>query len=167
MALNSDLLIDAAGDNDLTLIRKLLARGADVNTNDQSGTQTPLISAITNGHVEAVELLVSQPSCNVNMETSDGYTALIWASIYFNTSIVTTLLQHGADLDHETKTGKTALIAAALFGEANAVRMLVEAGAKVNYRTKDDANSALFCAAKNGHLEVVQILVRGYLLLFC
>ena len=162
MTLNNELLIDAAGDNDLTLINKLLSRGADVNVCDESGTQTPLISAVTNGHPEAVALLASQPSCNINFETSDGYTVLIWASIYFHPEIVRTLLQHGALIDYETKTGKTALIAASLFGEVSAVQMLLSAGAMVDYRTKDEENSALLCAAKNGHINIVKALIRGY-----
>ena len=50
----------------LDLAQLLLDAGADVNVQDEDGS-TALMCASEHGHVELVQLLLSQPNCDTNI----------------------------------------------------------------------------------------------------
>jgi ankyrin repeat protein len=49
-------LLQAAGNGQLTVVRLLLGRGADVNAADQAG-RSPLVEAMRGGHTAVADLL--------------------------------------------------------------------------------------------------------------
>ena len=60
------------------------------------------------GHTKIVELLV-QCNSDLNVETKDGWTALVLAALNEHTKIVELLVKNGVDLSVKDKDGKTAL----------------------------------------------------------
>ena len=138
--LNEDLY-KASGRGDLPEVKRLLAKGADVNGKIEVGgelgipkgaTTTALIAASSDGHREVVEALLAG-GADVNGKGIMGYTALMAASTFNHPEIVRLLLDKGADVNAMTKTNRTAL------GENNSAsggppnpeirEMLIKAGA--------------------------------------
>ena len=79
------LLVDAVLDEDLEAIRRLVAKGTNVNDANASG-ETPLTWAASRNNLRAARLLV-QLGADVNKKMNDGMTALdvavCWSSPKF------------------------------------------------------------------------------------
>ena len=86
------------------IVELLIAKGADVNANSESGS-TPLHGA-NNG--EIVELLITKGS-NVNARTGVGQTPLLLAVIFGQKEIVKILVAKGADVHARDDAGVTPL----------------------------------------------------------
>ena len=97
-------------DIDMRIVQLLLQYGADCDS--VYDDYTPLIMAIENGNIDAVELLI-ESGANVNVQTqgrrSIQTTALIEASQNGNVEIVRLLLENGADPNIENRRGFNAL----------------------------------------------------------
>ena len=59
---------------------------------------TPLIYAVVNEDVDAVNSIMEQEGVNLDMQDSNGLTALIWAAIVGNEGMVRSLVDAGADM---------------------------------------------------------------------
>ena len=81
------------------------------------------------------------------------------ASAYGHVSVVTILLEHGADLDKFNALGATAMICAARGGHTAAVHALVKAGAAVNNST--GGLTPLMSAAMAGHESACRTLLEA------
>ncbi|CAM9723802.1 unnamed protein product, partial [Laminaria digitata] len=68
--------------------------------------------------------------------------------------------KRGSSLEEAKKEGRTALHYAAMNGRAEAVRVLLHAGAAAGHRWNGKRESPLFVAARNGHAEVVGLLLE-------
>ena len=86
------------------IVELLIAKGADVNANSESGS-TPLHGAY-NG--EIVELLITKGS-NVNVRNGVGQTPLLLAVIFGQKEIVKILVAKGADVHARDDAGVTPL----------------------------------------------------------
>ena len=90
-------LIKASSDGNLDLVKLLLERGANVNSqNNIFYGQTALIRASENGHTEIVKLL-STNGADVNIQDIYGQTALILSSLRGHLEVIKLLLEKGAD----------------------------------------------------------------------
>ena len=78
-------------DGNLEGLRAALASGQDINSYDGAGW-TGLMRALWQGHNSVVELLLSQPSLDVNASNNYGITALHWASASNNVTGLRLLL---------------------------------------------------------------------------
>ena len=107
-------LHNAADNDNLEEVRRLIAQGADVNAEDDNGA-TALMVASAEGHSEIVSLLVSSDA-DVNATRSTGWTALASASTAGHGEIVNLLLSNGADVNATFDEGWTALIQASQNG---------------------------------------------------
>ena len=67
-------LIDVAKDGRLTLVKLLLAAGADVNHQNPTG-ETALMHASRQGYIDVVKVLL-EAGANVNLQDNFGWTAL-------------------------------------------------------------------------------------------
>ena len=76
-------------------VEKLLARGADVNLQDNDG-DTALHGAAENGNVEIMRLLLDK-GANPNTKNKVGGTPLMWAAVRGNHDAAELLLNRGAD----------------------------------------------------------------------
>lgn len=141
----SQALIDAGDDGDLKQVRKLLDRGADVNTRGGCGG-TVLMSASSIGHLAMVKLLLGK-GADINAKDSNGgQTALMWAISMRShptvvalpwkghPAIVKLLLARGADVNARNDKGWTALMWASNNCDLPMVKLLVKKGADVSAR---------------------------------
>lgn len=133
-------------------VAKLLAAGADVNGRNAAG-DTPLIAAAAKGDPAMVDFLLKQ-GADAEVWTKEG-SALVRAARAGHTSVLKTLLQHGARTDNP---GQTALMTTASQGKVEAMRILIEGGADVN-ATDWFHLSALHRAAETGSIGAVQLLL--------
>lgn len=87
-------LIDAAEYGDLNGVQSMLAKGANINTQNKYGA-TALMMASWNGHTEVVKALLAK-GADVNVQRKDGLTALFMASQRGHKEIVSLLKSAGA-----------------------------------------------------------------------
>jgi ankyrin repeat protein len=148
-------LIKASEKNNISLVKKLLDMGVDVNVKDDDGSNA-LMMASKNGYEDVVKMLLDR-GADVNVENKYGNNALMSASMYGNTEIVKLLLDKGADVNVENKYGNNALIYASSNGHKEIVKMLLDKGIDVNVKNKDGDN-ALMLASRNGYIDIVELL---------
>eukprot|EP00277_Geminigera_cryophila_P017727 CAMPEP_0179435766 /NCGR_PEP_ID=MMETSP0799-20121207/19825_1 /TAXON_ID=46947 /ORGANISM="Geminigera cryophila, Strain CCMP2564" /LENGTH=202 /DNA_ID=CAMNT_0021215363 /DNA_START=109 /DNA_END=717 /DNA_ORIENTATION=- len=110
--------------------------------------QKKLVTASLNGHdVEVVKLIENLKSdgTNLDLQDSNGWTALMLASKKGHTTIAAMLIDAGAKLDLQNKDGNTALIDASKEYDWDIVEIvakLIDAGAQLDLQDKD-GNTAL------------------------
>jgi ankyrin repeat protein len=132
------------------------------------------ISAAARGELDAVIAAIKK-GVNINAISAEGNTALIVASAWGHISVVTTLIEAGADLNLGTENyGTTPLmksvnkIATAKYFRGiedesrllEVAHLLVRVGANVNARTQSGWN-ALMEAANAGSIEAVKLLIQA------
>jgi hypothetical protein len=89
-------LMQAASQGDVSAAQRLLAGGADVNTQDQNG-QNALIYACRSPKADpAVVKLLLAAGADVNVRSRNGYTALLWAQTHNDSEIIRVLRRAGA-----------------------------------------------------------------------
>jgi ankyrin repeat protein len=126
----------AARTGDLILLGSELQRGVNPNSRDDRG-RTPLIDAVSGGHLEAVHLLLSS-GAEVNARTKAGGTALIEAAARGRLSVTRELVKSGADLNVSQRGWGTALETAERTGHNQIAAMLRQAGARSSGRSPGD-----------------------------
>ncbi|MFA6287198.1 MAG: ankyrin repeat domain-containing protein [Opitutaceae bacterium] len=100
----------AAQNGDTEEVRRLLAKGADINTTFRVGNGgTALIEAADHGHAETVRLLLEK-GADINAKGCyHEETALMRAAFEGRTECVKLLLDRGADIEARSASGLTAL----------------------------------------------------------
>lgn len=124
-AVGDSAIMAAALNGHLDLVKKLRARGAEIN----NAGWTPLIYAATGGHDAIVQYLLAE-GANVNAVSPNGTSALMMAVREGKGSTVALLLGKGADVNQRNQTGGTALAWAVRGNEPGMVAALRRAGAK-------------------------------------
>lgn len=138
-------------------IRLLADYGAFMNIFDNNGL-SPYIWAVIASDYDAVCALLSL-GVDVNSTSADGRSALGWAASLGYTSIITLLVERGANVMSMTnKTQSVPLEEAAAFGTFSAVSALLRSGADANYRDREGW-SAIHWAAEEGYSEIVKLLL--------
>lgn len=143
------------------VVLALLRRGADPNVGHFQG-HSALHIAVANGSCTLVRYLL-QYRAAAGPVNSSGYTPLMLALQLDNRAVIDVLLEFRGsgevDLGLEMCVeGWTALSFAASRGDIGLVRKLCQLGADVNY-TAPEGGTALLSAIKQGHTEVVNLLV--------
>jgi ankyrin repeat protein len=129
---------------------------------DETG-KTILMQAVAQGFEEGVDhVLVKADVEAVNSATDDGTTALHCSIAPGNPAIVARLLAFGADpnvVDHD---GRTPLWLAVHREDARIAALLLDYKAEPDCRVGKNRLTPLMVAAKNGRIEVVNLLLdRG------
>jgi ankyrin repeat protein len=124
-AVGDSAIMAAALNGHLELVKKLRARGAEIN----NAGWTPLIYAATGGHDAVVEYLLAEGAA-VNAVSPNGTSALMMAVREGKVSTVTLLIAKGADVNQKNQQGGTALAWAARGNEPGMAAQLRRAGAK-------------------------------------
>nr|XP_020645396.1 2-5A-dependent ribonuclease [Pogona vitticeps] len=148
-------------------VRKLLEEGTDVNSKVKGGW-TPLHSAIQKDMGELVQFLLDK-GADPHAKKDNGATPFIIAGITGNVSLLKLFLEKGSDINEYDNNGFTAFMEAAWHGKEEALRFLYDNGADVNLgRVTDEEKkalnkggaTALMDAAKQGHVAIVEALVK-------
>jgi ankyrin repeat protein len=148
-------LLHAANGGNVLEVRRLVARGEDVNVQGNNGLR-PLHWAAQGGHVEVVATLV-ELGADVNVQNNIGWRPLHHAASSGHVQVVTRLMQLGADVQAVTARGSTPLH---LASTAATVTLLLEAGADL-HRRNHDGNTPLYQAIHYGHPSAVTALVQA------
>jgi len=115
-------LVDAAIDNNIAEVKKLLKNGKSIEEKD-----------------------------------SDGFTALMCASLLGHEEMVNFLIDRGANVRAQNKNGVTSLHAASWNGNIIICKILLEVNANIHAKIKD-GRTAIDLARERNHPEVVDFL---------
>lgn len=144
----------AAYNNDLEIVKQLIAAKANVEATNRYGV-TALSMAATNGNAAMLQALLAA-GADASTTLPGGETVLMTAARTGKVDAVLVLLEHGAKPNQaETKEGQTALMWASADGHAEVVEALLKSGAEMN-TTLPSGFNAVFFAARNGHTAVVK-----------
>ena len=146
----------------------------DVNKASESGI-TPLLMVAEVGWTDVMKKLLKRgahvdaaPKGRTAEEAKiAGSTPLIGATKYNNPEAVRLLLEHKANPNHQNQSGISALMLASEQGFYDCVKNLCDGGADVELAPSGktalsmnlSGQTPLFCAAKEGHLEIVKYLL--------
>jgi ankyrin repeat protein len=142
-------LIEAARENNLPEVSRLLSVGADVNTKNNYGNK-PLHWACSRGHVQVFKELVEH-GADTEAKNSNGWTPLHWASGGGHLAVVIELLSPGDEIHTNDSNGATTSILGKRKSRAGA-----------NTEAKDRfGDTPLHFASIFGRLPVVKALLSG------
>jgi uncharacterized protein len=157
-------LIDAAWENDLPRVRRLVGHGADVNAEDAT-EQSAYLIATSEGHLELLELALRH-GADVDAKDSFNGTGLIRAADRGHADIAGRLVQAGVEVDHVNELGWTALHEAIILGDGSrryvdTVRVLLAAGTDLRVPSERDGITPLQHAESRGHGAIAALLRAG------
>lgn len=158
-SLNSALL-SACQEGNLTLVKKLLDQGANIECQASDTGAHPLDRASYSGHLETVRFLIQRGAC-VNQERVTGSTPLFQAASVGHKDVVQLLLESGADpnkIRHDDNASP--LFMASQKGQSEVVELLIAHKANVN-QSCIDLVSPLIIACESGHLRAIEVLVQN------
>ena len=178
--IGSTALHKAVEEENIELIQLLIEAGADVNAATE-GNETPLYYAVIQENLDIASLLLTH-GANVNIENCIHYTPLFVAlhtgcmeiadlllahgastNLLFvghemHYSVISWLLEHGANVNEKVGEGQTFLHLAASNAETRIVKLLIKHNAEVNAKT-DEGCTPLYLAALIGRIEVSEVLI--------
>jgi len=140
----------------IEIVKALLGAGANVNVRTLSG-DTPLIDVARDGNEDVAKLLLEN-GANVNAAKENGATALMGAANNGHMGLAKILLDAKAEVNAANKYGETALMKAANSGNMNLIKILLDAKAEVNAANKH-GETVLMMAANSGHMELAKTLL--------
>jgi ankyrin repeat protein len=147
----------AASTDDVTTVRKLLAKGTDPNTVDPVSHETVLLLALREGAQRVIDELVNARDLRLEQAAPNGNTPLMMAAFKRNGGAVQALLARGAAVN---RPGWAPLHYAAAGGDPAITRLLIARGADVNARAVAGF-TPLMMAAREGQEEAVEVLLRA------
>lgn len=160
-------LYTATRKENLSIIKKLLKRGADVNRFPPNGW-TSLKSAAQQGNLEIVKVLLDA-GADPNISDDTNYTPLMNAVSGEHEDIVKILLKFNADPnvqsgenpeDDDWEPGRSALMDAAVSGNVAIARELIKSGANPNL-LNSKGRTALHSAVISGNADMVALLLKS------
>ncbi|MCM8794424.1 MAG: ankyrin repeat domain-containing protein [Candidatus Omnitrophica bacterium] len=149
---NKDLL-EAVSADDVEMVRKFIAQGADLNTEYLGGT--PLIFAAQNGRTEIVRILLDAGADVRKRTTLSSPIQAAVANGHLET--VQLLLDRGADVNETFMAGRSLLMNAAENGRREMVELLIQRGANVHAESQL-GETARSLAEKKGYKEIAALL---------
>ena len=143
----------------LSAAKMLLKAGADPNVPTDEN-RTALSWAAAEGREESIELLLDQPSIEIDIPDKLGQTPLLRAADAGHTKCLRKLLNKGANVMHVDNEGRTALSLAAIQGHKVVAKLLLKNDAGINAQDKK-GNTPLALAAEKNHDAVVSFLLES------
>lgn len=98
--------------NNADKVRELVAKGVDVNHQDEEG-RSALHWATDRGHIELAKVLVTELHANINLQDNEQQTPLHYACNCEHLELIKLLLTHGADPNIKDESGDSPLDLAA------------------------------------------------------
>lgn len=134
----------------------LIEKKLDPNSVTVIGTPL-LMQAVRDGSWRVFDLVLSQPTTNVNKTNGYVETPIMYLSLVGDLPRLKQVRAKGAELN---QTGWTALHYAAVKGNTDIVKYLLSEGASPN-ALSPNGTTALMMAMSNNHEEVVQLLLNA------
>jgi ankyrin repeat protein len=150
-------LFEAAQENNLPEVRRLVSVGADVSAKDNDG-ETPLHRASFEGHSQVVNELMEH-GADIEAKARFGQTPLHWACYSGHVAVVIELLSRGANIQAKDNDGDTPLHQASLRGYLPIVKALLSSGADI-LEASDAGQLPIHLAVSNGNSEVARYLLQ-------
>eukprot|EP01100_Stratorugosa_tubuloviscum_P000819 TRINITY_DN1183_c0_g1_i5.p1 TRINITY_DN1183_c0_g1~~TRINITY_DN1183_c0_g1_i5.p1 ORF type:complete len:377 (+),score=171.71 TRINITY_DN1183_c0_g1_i5:185-1315(+) len=149
---------NATKQDNTDVMREILHKSTSILDEYIQG-QSPIHIAAACGHSNAISFLLDR-GAQIDKLTKRLESALHLAAENGHNSVVQILISRGANVLGTNKKEQTwsPLHAAALNGHAGVVQTLLDAHAPIDKPTADN-KTALQLAARNGHLEVIKILI--------
>ncbi|MDD5007117.1 MAG: ankyrin repeat domain-containing protein [Syntrophorhabdaceae bacterium] len=129
-------LIMYASIGDLTGVRNVVEKGANINARDALGMTALINTARMGDRNKEVALFLIEKGADVNVYDKNGWTPLMHAARAGSVNIVRALIEKGANLNAQDEYGNTALMHAISSPKADVVRLLIEKGANLNVTDK-------------------------------
>ena len=126
-------LMTAARTGDAAIVEALLDHGADVNAVTAETWSTALMWALAAPHHDVARLLLAR-GADPNLETSAGFTTLMFAARNGDVAMGRALVEAGVDVNAPGSDGTHALPFAIIAGQAGFARFLLDEGADPNHR---------------------------------
>ncbi len=154
-------LRDAAWANDVATARGLVARGADVDAQDET-QQSAYLIATSEGYLDLLELALASDA-EVDDKDSWNGTGLIRAAERGHHLVVGRLLRAGIDKDHVNRIGYQAVHEAVWFGadappEVATVQVLVAGGVELGRPSVTEGLTPLQMARERGYRTLERVL---------
>lgn len=165
-------LREATIKNNLELVKFLVSKGADVNLYDDNDFSSLMIAARYEKSYDIAKYLIDK-GADVNAKTTDKRNTALTVAIRNNSNpqkIITTLLEHGADVNAKDKYGNTALMHTILDSfnlskqnKLNIAKILIDNGANLNIKNNNN-DTALTLAQKSDNIDNKEIitLLKGH-----
>ncbi|MHC4538484.1 MAG: ankyrin repeat domain-containing protein [Planctomycetota bacterium] len=138
----------------LDKLQSFVRTGTDIDAKDEEG-RTPLLRAVTGGHIEAVRFLI-ESGADVNIRDKQGYVPLVHALWGLDSDMVKLLLAKGANVNAKDRSGYTPLHWAVMMGSKELTELIVEAGGDVN--AESNTGETPLDLARQGGPEIVELL---------
>lgn len=150
-------LVAAAQDSRFDLVKKLLAKGADINSADREGN-TALFHAVSVADEKSALLLISK-GADLSRVYGDKKQNILFETVRGGSQpILSALLKKSPRLAKETDAnGETAVFEAVRAAQSSALKILLKAGASKNARNKD-GHRAIDLAKPGVDDELIKLL---------
>lgn len=144
--------------NSRELVEYLIENGLDIEAKSDGGW-TPLHSQAYGGHTDGVELLLEH---GADIEAKHAYdmTPLVSSVRWDRIEVAQLLVEKGANVDATNTLGRTPLIISATEGYFELAKTFLDNGADLYIEDDNYKRTALHFAALNGHLKIVDVLLR-------
>lgn len=152
----------AADQGHCKLIRLLIDSGANVNTTSRRGYE-PLLAAIDRGHFEAAGILLAsgaRPAVFPPNEPPPHARVLYFPEHPLIPELFRELFAAGSDIRWRDRNGFTMLHLAASYGSIYYMSALLHLNALNPGAISNKGYTPLWCAAHNGHVGVVKLLLQ-------
>eukprot|EP00939_MAST-03C_sp_MAST-3C-sp1_P004775 g4775.t1 len=132
-------------------------RSDDINGKDDLGW-TPLMSAVSAGHVECVKALLAK-GADPGIPNKNGQICLHYHKCRSN--ILKIMIPCTVKVNHRDKWGNSPLARAVSMGKVEAVALMLESAKKFNVNVKDyEGNTPLHIASEIAHDDMIRLLLE-------
>ena len=152
-------LMNAAAMGHTELVRLLVDKQWQIDVDAVSDEGTAIIFAARYGHYDCFKILLDRDA-NPWISFKHKISILIFAAMGGNPKIISELLRQKPDIDQQCQAGSTALMRAVEKNNIEAAKLLLNKGANPNL-ADHQGYTALLVAAKNGHVEMIELLAKG------
>ncbi len=149
----------AVWEGDASAVEVMLINNIRLVNIDLDDNESPLFTAIHQGHDQIVKLLLAA-GANPDKVNAWGQTPLHEAREKDFVQIMQLLLSGGADPNKGDSDGRTPLFNAALYGQDRIVKLLLDSGADPN-KGAPSGGRPLYIAIVNGRTEIVKLLLAA------
>lgn len=143
----------------LKLVKLLMDNG--VNPNTVKEKMTPLAALVVRNNIDGVKLMLSYPNVNVNQTCNNGITAIRFACSMGYLTVVTLLLDAGADVNLQGIWGLTALMRAIERGHPELVPIILQHNVAVNLQDTIGFTALHHACSKDQTSSIYHLLRAG------